>query len=277
MQFNSIPHQTDAAKEFLGLAKDATGAHDLCDVHRIVTDFQSSGHAHFDESIVQGYEHLIDQLVLGDSDVKKASSDEQYVSQPARLTHLPDSLFSRFKHLAKLNLSNQKIQQLPSGLGQCKAMTSLNFSGNPLSQLPEDFSGCVDNLEEFDMSDTLFRDIPDVIFSAQNLRRLLANNTAVSQMSPRVANFQKLQLLSLSTTGLSSLPDELAQCQALEELNLSGIPWIHKNLLSLENMHEIYEQHPIMATFSREVDNCLMNFCSSLCCGSYEALFKSLM
>ena len=201
-------------------------------------------------SSFRGYEHLINQLILGDGQFKKKAA-----SLRAKITQLPREIFSRFKHLVNVNLCNQRIAQLPPGLSAAHGLQCLNIAGNPLSQLPADFDGCVDSLEEFDMSGTAFLAIPDVIFDAKNLLRLRANHTAITELSSRVGKLKKLQVLSLSATGLAHLPQELAECQELEQLYLSGIPWIHKNLLSIENLHEYYEEHPITAAFSREVSH----------------------
>lgn len=227
------------------LSKHLRTLHDVtqcCSMHALATDFKLLDQDQFNLDTFNGYEHFIDQLVFGQAE-----------EGDLKLTTLPGDIFTRFRHLVTINIADQLISELPVGLVECRSIKSLTLSGNPLSKLPDGFSACVKSLEHFDMSSTLFTKIPTAIFGAVNLTVLLANDTALTHLSRSVGELTKLEVLSLCATGLTSLPDELAQCRKLNQLNVSGIPWIRKTLLSLENLHEFYDDYRVTTTISRQV------------------------
>jgi Leucine-rich repeat (LRR) protein len=54
------------------------------------------------------------------------------------LTHLPEAMNQYWKEIAGLDLSNNQLQELPKGIGQCQKLLQLSISDNPLQSLPKE-------------------------------------------------------------------------------------------------------------------------------------------
>ncbi|MDQ6993327.1 MAG: leucine-rich repeat-containing protein kinase family protein [Mariprofundus sp.] len=113
-----------------------------------------------------------------------------------RLSDLPDA-FSRFTQLHTLFLSNNNFHIVPTILATCPKLQLIGFKANHISELPEN-------------------SLP------KNLRWLILTDNQLTQLPASIGQHHRLQKLMLAGNRLSSLPMEMAQCKNLELLRISA-------------------------------------------------------
>ena len=245
----------EKANVFFGVqTKDEFAIPTMCPAHSMATNFQLGNAEKFDLEVLKGHEHLIDALRLGETPALekiKANMGEDYGKERI-LTQLPPAIFERLTNLVGLDLTNQRISQLPSGLGQCKGLKYLYLKGNPIKEFPSDVTD-LPALRDINISNTKISSIPQFVYNCGNLRALLADNTAVDSISTDAKNWSNLRMLMLNSTRVTSLPYELGDCQNLEELGLSGVPWVHRDILHWGTLSQIYDETPAMQTITKLV------------------------
>lgn len=144
------------------------------------------------------------------------------------LEALPENFFTIFENLNELNISENKLKELPGGFSSLKALEILDISSNELKALPKDFSSVIDTLEILNISSNPFSNIPDEIFSLINLRILKANNIGHITLKG-IGKLKNLIELYIASNYIDDIPDELGKL-CLSHLDLSGIPWFPKFL-----------------------------------------------
>ncbi|CAH8650175.1 unnamed protein product [Dicrocoelium dendriticum] len=123
-----------------------------------------------------------------------------------RLTELPEDI-DRFGKLCVLDLTRNSLCTLPQSLSALSQLTTLKLDGNPLGpKLPNEailVAPLANSLEHLSLRGCKLREIPEV-------SRLQASN------APR------LVYLDLSDNDIDTLPPELGLCTHLKSLHLNG-------------------------------------------------------
>ena len=109
-------------------------------------------------------------LNFTDQGLEKFPSDMSKVDILINLLRLMYSLQVE-KNLRNLDLSRNKINSLPSSIGNFKVMKTLSLSKNKISSLPEDM-GKMTKLENLNMSFNLLHSIPSSFQQLKHLRSL---------------------------------------------------------------------------------------------------------
>ncbi len=96
----------------------------------------------------------------------------------------------------KLDLSSNKLTDLPKGIGKLQNLIILDLSHNQLTKLSRD------------------------IGKLQNLEVLSLNHNQLIKLPKRIGQLQNLEVLSLSYNRLTRLPKKIGQLQKLQTLDL---------------------------------------------------------
>ena len=105
-----------------------------------------------------------------------------------KLESIPSELF-QISTLVSLNLSKNKLRALPSNLDfqsplyKCRKLTRLDLSSNQLQTLPEDlFFVLGSNLEEFNAQNNQIESLPPALWVCTRLHTLLLGHNRLSQL-----------------------------------------------------------------------------------------------
>ncbi|MEI8407705.1 MULTISPECIES: leucine-rich repeat domain-containing protein [unclassified Kribbella] len=158
------------------------------------------------------------------------------------LPALPDRLSHDYSFLTSLDLSGNRLTDLPRWLFAAPRLQRLILAGNRLAELPDEV-GLLTALRVLDVSDNRLRSIPSTIRSCHELRRVDVSGNNLRDISPLAevpgllvldaANNRLTELatppgpptltsLDLSGNDLDALPAGFDQLRALRRLDLSG-------------------------------------------------------
>ncbi len=138
----------------------------------------------------------------------------------AGLTEVPPEILTLADSLEILNLSNNRLTDLPDWLPELKKLRVIFCSNNPFRHFPEVLGRC----PVLDMVGFKSCQIETVSAAALplRLRWLILTDNRLSAVPPELGSRSRLQKLMLSGNRLTALPSELAQCQNLELLRLAA-------------------------------------------------------
>ena len=214
----------------------------------------------FQERIEQAPKRQLEELDL---------SYDYHRDDSIKLTHIPDEVFE-LNHLKKLNLSFNKIKEIPSEIGRLTSLESLDLIGNKeltnISQelihlpnlvflrltwnvnsvIPEWFSQIKQlGLEIIEQDKfkfpTIIRTIPDEILNLENLVFLKIWLRYSNDWIPWLQGLKELEL-NLSNNQISDLPEAITKLSNLTELYLSNnqLSALPKSVIKLSNLTELY-------------------------------------
>ncbi|MBC3271487.1 hypothetical protein HU765_16195 [Pseudomonas sp. SWRI81] len=116
------------------------------------------------------------------------------------LAESPEGFLTRFRHLRWLDMSNNRLRELPPAVGEMHAMTRLFLHGNQL-QLTDETAA--------------------ILAGRVTLRALWLNNNPQLGVLPDFSQITDMRSIDLSTTGISSWPRGLFDQPLLDSINLS--------------------------------------------------------
>ncbi|XP_045170884.2 protein lap4-like [Mercenaria mercenaria] len=123
--------------------------------------------------------------------------------------------------LTCLNLSDNKLTELPPEIGCLRGLQVLSLQQNKLTTLPETV-GSLTELAYFDISRNQFTSFPDHIHSLVQLKELHMSHNTMSQLPAGISMLGKLLVLDISHNSIVSLCEELFSLFQLKVLNLSS-------------------------------------------------------
>ncbi|KAF9326354.1 hypothetical protein BG006_010199 [Podila minutissima] len=150
------------------------------------------------------------------------------------LHHVPDDIYKHHKHVAKLLLRRNNIQEIPPDI---KVLT---------------------NLLELSLRDNLLSSVPVEITNLKLLQKLsLANNRFHEPPAP-IAAFSQLTWLSLASNTLTWLPDSFSQLQKLTSLDLqrNRFTAIPDCVFELKSLTILLLQKNRITTISPKIGQC---------------------
>jgi hypothetical protein len=166
------------------------------------------------ESAVESDESLNTLLLRKFSgDVTRYSSIEEAMRSPEKVL--------------ELDLSNQGLNSLPSGLSKFTNLTRLDVSNNNLEKLSGELSN-LSNLEILDLGNNKLSSIPSEICGIKNLKELFLNGNQIHSVGNELGCLNNLQKLFLQNNGLNNLSGDIGRLQNLRYLYL-----FNNNLISL--------------------------------------------
>jgi hypothetical protein len=168
--------------------------------------------------------HSLEQLRSG------ALAGAKRLDLSCGLTHLPDEVFDLADTLEVLNLSGNRLTDLPPDMGRLKKLKIVFGSNNLFTHLPESLGEC-GSLEVVGFKATRIRHVAGEALPPK-LRWLILTDNEVETLPDALGERPALQKLMLAGNRLKALPEGLAQAQRLELLRLSAnafealAPWL---------------------------------------------------
>ncbi len=117
---------------------------------------------------------------------------------------MPQLSMNHIRYLTTMNLSGNKINQLPSDLGCLKVLRTFNLSSNNLSALPSSISRIV-ALTSLDLSRNFFSSLCNEVSRVQHLTELNLSQNNLSMIPSPIPKIKKLRILDLSKNTISHL------------------------------------------------------------------------
>ncbi len=136
------------------------------------------------------------------------------------LTHLPDEVFDLADTLEVLNLSGNRLTDLPPDMGRLKKLKIVFGSNNLFEHLPESLGDC-EALEVVGFKATRIRHVSAAALPPA-LRWLILTDNAIEHLPDALGERPALQKLMLAGNRLQALPEGLAHAERLELLRLSA-------------------------------------------------------
>ncbi|WP_295615203.1 leucine-rich repeat-containing protein kinase family protein [Chamaesiphon sp. GL140_3_metabinner_50] len=138
----------------------------------------------------------------------------------AGLTEFPIEIFDLADSLEILNLSDNRLQSLPTDLGRLHKLKIIFLSNNDFEEVPEVLADC-SNLSMVGFKSNKIRVLSENILPLE-VRWLILTDNQLERLPKSIGRLLSLQKLMLAGNQLRSLPDEMAACQNLELVRLAA-------------------------------------------------------
>ncbi len=138
----------------------------------------------------------------------------------ADLTEFPHEIYDLADSLEILNLSDNRLTDLPDDLPRLKNLRIAFFSGNQFRHLPAILGQCP-NLEMIGFKGNLIEEVPAAALPP-NLRWLVLTDNKITKLPPEIGRCKRLQKLMLSGNLLEDLPAEMAELTGLELVRIAA-------------------------------------------------------
>lgn len=136
------------------------------------------------------------------------------------LTEFPQALYALADTLEILDLSGNRLSQLPADLPRFKKLRILFASNNPFAELPA-VLGQMPALEMVGFKACQIAHVPAQSLPPR-LRWLILTDNRLQELPESMGRCTRLQKLMLSCNQLQQLPESLVHCQNLELLRIAG-------------------------------------------------------
>ncbi len=146
----------------------------------------------------------------------------------------------------RLDLSGQKLKEVPDGVFQLMNLNALDLSNNKLKALPDRLQE-LKHMQEFRASRNKLTEAPKSLCRFIHLKRLDLSRNALTGLPKCVGAFHELVSLDLWDNDLAEFPEEMANMQALRFMDLRAIQFEvpeMEHLQSLLPSTKIYFSQP---------------------------------
>jgi Leucine-rich repeat (LRR) protein len=164
--------------------------------------------------------NALQSLRLRGNQLKKLNAD-QLKWEELRELDLRDNRFTTlpglatFSNLDRLQLSGNRLKQLPAGLENLSRLTSLKAAGNQLKVIPPQLPS---QLLEIDFSNNQLETFPDILDQLPHLRRLQLSRNRLSALPASLQSCRSLSELELDHNRFQVLPDCIGKLNQLKRL-----------------------------------------------------------
>lgn len=143
--------------------------------------------------------------------------------------------------IERLNLSNQKISEIPLEIGHFSHLKELILSDNDLRHLPNSLANLT-NLIHLNLTYNKFYTLPDAIGNLSYLQELFMETNDLESLPDSIRNLTQLIKLNLNNNNIKKLPDSFEPLIKLESLSLNlnrlkNLPDSIKSLQQLKQLH----------------------------------------
>ena len=136
------------------------------------------------------------------------------------LTEFPREIFDLGDTLEVLDLSKNKLSELPKDFGCLKKLRILFCSDNLFSVFPEVLADCP-LLDMVGFKANRIERIPPMALNT-NIRWLILTNNRIEELPKEIGNCIRMQKLALAGNRLTNLPNTLNRCSNLSLLRISA-------------------------------------------------------
>ncbi|MFQ6572074.1 leucine-rich repeat-containing protein kinase family protein [Pseudomonas sp. UM16] len=138
-----------------------------------------------------------------------------------RLSELPEDL-GRLHKLEVLFCSDNRFTQLPESIGHCPALEVLGFKSNRIEQVSP--AALPRRLRALILTDNCISALPEALGDCPDLQKLMLAGNRLRELPQSLARCHKLELLRIAANHLQALPDWLLQLPRLAWLAYAGNP-----------------------------------------------------
>ncbi len=138
----------------------------------------------------------------------------------AGLTEFPTEIFDLADSLEILNLSDNRLNSLPTDLSRLTNLKVIFLSNNDFEEVPEVLADCP-NLSMVGFKSNRIRVLGENVLPLRT-RWLILTDNQLAELPKSIGRLESLQKLMLAGNQLRSIPDEMAACQNLELIRLAA-------------------------------------------------------
>jgi len=156
---------------------------------------------------------------------------------------------SSLSGLKKLELRHLLVEgNVLNSINGLQNLENLNIWGSEfkLTELPEIF-GNMKNLQEFSFAGNMVQNIPQSLYSLDNLKILEIGSTGISEIDEKIGNLKNLEKIQLYDNILDKLPNSIFTLPKLKILN------IEENIFSINTITEIKEKINALANKGHKI------------------------
>ncbi|MCJ8311573.1 MAG: protein kinase, partial [Saccharospirillaceae bacterium] len=136
------------------------------------------------------------------------------------LTSFPEEIFELANSLEVLDLSNNKLSELPQDLSRLFNLKILFCSNNLFTHLPQSIGACA-KLEMIGFKSNQITTVSETALP-EITRWLILTDNKISALPETFGKLKRLQKLALAGNQLTALPQSFNQCKNLELIRLSA-------------------------------------------------------
>jgi hypothetical protein len=148
-----------------------------------------------------------------------------------RLSELPED-FGKLKKLKIVFFLNNEFTVFPKVLAKCPALTMISFKNNKIKHIPE--NAFPKQLQWLILTNNFIEEIPASIGGCFRLQKAAFAGNRLKSLPTEMANCTNLELLRISANRLTELPQWLLSLPRLGWLACSGNPFCKSVLLKNE-------------------------------------------
>lgn len=137
------------------------------------------------------------------------------------LYDLPKDAYYKLVNLTKLNLFNNKFEEIPKNFIDLNLLVQLDMSSNRLTDI-EPIIGQLIFLEELKLNKNYIAHIPDELSKLTLLKNLQLKGNRIARVPESLAKLKQLEYLDLSANEIKSLPKDISNWKSIKTLLLMG-------------------------------------------------------
>jgi Leucine-rich repeat (LRR) protein len=122
----------------------------------------------------------------------------------------------------KLDLSKQKLSELPAEVYQFKNLRELYLGKNKFEAIPSDINK-LNKLEIIDFSKNKLTALPLELFECKKLKKIIVNQNEISSIPKEIGNLKELEYLDMWSNDVGTVPEEIKWCERLKEIDFRVI------------------------------------------------------
>ncbi|XP_039269317.2 uncharacterized protein LOC120344261 [Styela clava] len=171
-----------------------------------------------------------------------------------RLRQLPEEICF-LTNLSELYATNNALGTLPKNVKYLKKLVHLNLSGNAFNDIPPS-SLEIYSLKILQLGGNNIKEVPASITNLQSLEVLYLGGNHIQNIPAEVGEMKSLSSLTLCDNKLSSIPTELVKLRNLQSLSLHNnrLTYLPREILQLVNLVELsLRGNPMVMRFVQEL------------------------
>ncbi|MDP3533205.1 MAG: leucine-rich repeat domain-containing protein [Alphaproteobacteria bacterium] len=170
--------------------------------------------------------------------INLTQNEKEYIKD-----HFP-ALCNSLNWIEKLELYNCNIESLPPEICNLTNLTILDLSNNKLQNLPISFYE-LGGLQYLYLSSNNIDTLPEEIEGLKSLINLNLSNNKISVFPNNITTLPKLEYLCVENNQLTTLPEEIGNLNTLIQIDLSNnkIKEIPNSVVNLQNLKGLYIEY----------------------------------